>query len=97
MPASSNTGVTIASAPLDVAPGTPVYLKIQARGGRYDFLYSRAPDQWTMLKQGNTASGKLPGLDKLGIQPRPLGLFLDRWMTRYRKHGRFSERMRDAA
>ena len=54
-------------------------------------------DQWTMLKQGNTASGKLPGLDKLGIQPRPLGLFLDRWMTRYRKHGRFSERMRDAA
>ena len=54
-------------------------------------------DQWILLKQGNTASGKLPGLDKLGIQPRPLGLFLDRWMTRYRKHGRFSERMRDAA
>ena len=54
-------------------------------------------DQWILLKQGNTASGKLPGLEKLGIQPRPLGLFLDRWMTRYRKHGRFSERMRDAA
>ena len=54
-------------------------------------------DQWTMLRQGNTASGKLPGLDKLGVQPRPLGLFLDRWMTRYRKHGRFSERTRGAA
>ena len=54
-------------------------------------------DQWILLKQGNTASGKLPGLEKLGIQPRPLVLFLDRWMTRYRKHGRFSERMRDAA
>ncbi|AKM08009.1 SDR family NAD(P)-dependent oxidoreductase [Pelagerythrobacter marensis] len=54
-------------------------------------------DQWTMLRQGNTASGALPGLDKLGVQPRPLGLFLDRWMTRYRKHGRFAERTRDAA
>ena len=53
--------------------------------------------QVLLLKQGNTASGKLPGLEKLGIQPRPLVLFLDRWMTRYRKHGRFSERMRDAA
>lgn len=54
-------------------------------------------DQWTMLRQGNTASGAQPGLDKLGIQPRPLGLFLDRWMTRYRKHGRFSDRTRGAA
>ena len=54
-------------------------------------------DQWTMLRQGNTASGGLPGLDRLGVQPRPLGLFLDRWMTRYRKHGRFSQRTHGAA
>ena len=48
-----------------------------------------SPDQWLLLKEGNTASGKLPGLTELGISPRPLGLFLDRWMVRYRKHGRF--------
>lgn len=48
-------------------------------------------DQWTMLKAGNVASGALPGLEKLGIEPRPLGLFLDEWMVRYRKHGRFND------
>lgn len=53
-------------------------------------------DQWCLLKQGNVPSGAHPGLDKLGVQPRPLGLFLDRWMVRYRKHGRFSDRTRGA-
>jgi len=53
-------------------------------------------DQWRLLKQGNVPSGAHPGLDKLGVQPRPLGLFLDRWMVRYRKHGRFSDRTRGA-
>ena len=48
-------------------------------------------DQWTMLKEGNVASGQLPGLEKFGIEPKPLGLFLDDWMVRYRKHGRFNE------
>ncbi|WP_435418838.1 complex I NDUFA9 subunit family protein [Parerythrobacter aurantius] len=48
-------------------------------------------DQWTMLKAGNVASGKLPGLEKLGVEPKPLGLFLDDWMVRFRKHGRFNE------
>lgn len=46
-------------------------------------------DQWKLLKRGNVASGQFPGCDKLGVQPKPLGLFLDRWMLRYRKHGRF--------
>jgi NADH dehydrogenase len=46
-------------------------------------------DQWRLLKAGNAASGKLPGLDKLGIAARPLSLFLDRWMVRFCKHGRF--------
>ena len=27
------------------------------------------------------------------IDPKPLGLFLEDWMTKYRKHGRFSERL----
>ncbi len=46
-------------------------------------------DQWKMLKGGNVPSGKFPGLKALGVTPRPLGLFLDRWMNRYRKNGRF--------
>lgn len=46
-------------------------------------------DQWTLLKAGNRPSGKLPGMKELGVTPRPLGLFLDRWMVRHRKHGRF--------
>lgn len=49
-------------------------------------------DQWDLLKAGNAASGKLPGLKALGITPRPLGLFLDRWLVRFRKHGRFGEK-----
>ena len=53
-------------------------------------------DQWKLLKQGNVASGALPGCAALGVQPRPLGLFLDRWMTRFRKHGRFGDK-REAA
>jgi hypothetical protein len=51
-------------------------------------------DQWSLLKRGSVASGALPGLAKLGIQPKPLGLFLDRWMTRFRKHGRFGAKGR---
>ena len=46
-------------------------------------------EQWALLKQGNVASGALPGLAQLGVRARPLGLFLDRWMVRYRKAGRF--------
>lgn len=49
-------------------------------------------DQWALLKAGNVASGAVPGLKELGVRPRPLGLFLDRWMTRFRKHGRFGAR-----
>jgi NADH dehydrogenase len=46
-------------------------------------------DQWLLLKHGNVASGAQPGLAQLGVRPKPLGLFLERWMTRYRNHGRF--------
>ncbi|AKM09068.1 complex I NDUFA9 subunit family protein [Croceicoccus naphthovorans] len=48
-------------------------------------------DQYAMLEQGNVARGDKPGLAKLGITPKPLDLFLDRWMVRYQKHGRFHE------
>lgn len=50
-------------------------------------------DQWKMLKQGNVVSGALPGFEKFGIEPKPLDLFLDKWMVRYRKHGRFADRL----
>ena len=50
-------------------------------------------DQWTLLKRGNRPSGSLPGIKELGVTPRPLGLFLDRWMVRYRQHGRFNEKL----
>ena len=53
-------------------------------------------DQWKMLKGGNVPAGKLPGLRALGVAPKPLGLFLDRWMTRYRKHGRFGDKREPA-
>ena len=46
-------------------------------------------DQWRMLQDGSVAGGKLPGIKELGVTPHPLALFLDRWMTRYRRHGRF--------
>jgi uncharacterized protein YbjT (DUF2867 family) len=46
-------------------------------------------DQWQLLQAGSVASGKLPGLKELGVAAHPLGLFLDRWMVGYRKHGRF--------
>ncbi|MCB2067296.1 MAG: complex I NDUFA9 subunit family protein [Erythrobacter sp.] len=46
-------------------------------------------DQWLMLKAGSVVGQGMPGLDKLGIAAKPLGLFLDRWMVRYREHGRF--------
>jgi len=45
--------------------------------------------QWKLLQPGNLPSGKFPGLHELGVSPRPLSLFLDRWMVRYRQHGRF--------
>ena len=48
-------------------------------------------DQWELLKGGNIASGKLPGFRQMGIAPKPMGLFLDGWMQRYRKNGRFNE------
>ncbi len=46
-------------------------------------------DQWALLKSGSTVAPGALGFAELGLEPRPLGLFLDKWMTRFRKHGRF--------
>lgn len=51
-------------------------------------------DQWALLKAGNVAGEEQPGLRELGVTPRPLGLFLDRWMVQYRKFGRFGDKSR---
>jgi uncharacterized protein YbjT (DUF2867 family) len=50
-------------------------------------------DQWKLLKAGNVASGTMPGLKELGVAPRPLGVFLERWMTPLRKNGRFADKL----
>ena len=50
--------------------------------------------QWSLLKAGNVASDKLPGIKELGLTPRAMGLFLDKWLVRYRKHGRFADRVK---
>ncbi len=49
--------------------------------------------QWKLLHAGNVAAHGTRDLKALGVTPRPLGLFLDRWMTRYRGQGRFSDRL----
>lgn len=53
-------------------------------------------DQWALLKDGNVLHGD-NGMAALEVVPRPLGLFLERWMVRYRKHGRFGTKVRAAS
>ena len=58
--------------------------------GKEDWsLYSEKPRSAT---QTNPPKYYEQRFDKLGIKPKPLGLFLDRWMERYRKHGRFGKK-----
>jgi alpha-N-arabinofuranosidase len=51
-PKDSADGVEVASAPVAVKAEAPVWLKITARGGLYDFSYALAPGQWKTLKAG---------------------------------------------
>jgi uncharacterized protein YbjT (DUF2867 family) len=53
-------------------------------------------DQYALLRQGSLATGTVPGIRDLGVHPRPLDLFLDRWLVTYRKNGRFGARVRAA-
>jgi NADH dehydrogenase len=54
-------------------------------------------DQWALLRQGNCTSGKYPGFKELGIKPRPMDAYLEKWMVRYREHGRFGKTEAGAA
>ena len=48
-PPTSRSGTIVASAPIATKPGAPVYLRIQARADRYDFLYAEQPGEWRTL------------------------------------------------
>jgi NADH dehydrogenase len=49
-------------------------------------------DQLKLLRRGSTPSGALPAIEALDVTPKPLGLFLDRFMIRYRRRGRFAQK-----
>ena len=49
-PTEPENGATVASLPLEAAAGAPLYLRIVARGGAYDFYYGYAPNRWQPLK-----------------------------------------------
>jgi alpha-N-arabinofuranosidase len=56
--------VVVASAPLSGDPAATLYLRITARGERYDFHYGTAPDRWTPLardQDGTILSSKVAG------------------------------------
>ncbi len=49
-------------------------------------------DQLAMLGRDNVAAPGSEGLEALGVAPTPLGAVADKWMVRYRRHGRFAGR-----
>ena len=64
----------VAEAPLAVTPGAPIYLRIDARGGRYDFSYGVRPNEWRPLvadQDGTILSTKVAG----GFVGTMFGLF----------------------
>jgi alpha-N-arabinofuranosidase len=57
-------GLVVASAPLRIPSRDPVFLKIQARGGRYDFYYATREGDWKLLHRdadGTILSTKVAG------------------------------------
>ena len=54
----------MASVPITLSPAAPVYLRIRARDGRYDFLYASEPNAWKTLvadADGTILSTKVAG------------------------------------
>lgn len=49
-------------------------------------------DQLAMLGRDNVAASGAEGLAALGVSPTPLAAVADRWLVRYRRHGRFAGR-----
>ena len=42
----------VASAPIELTAGAPLHLRIDARGGEYDFYYATRPGAWVPLRRG---------------------------------------------
>ena len=64
----------LASAPLRRAAGAPVFLRVDARGGRYDFYYGETEGVWTLL-QGDVDGSMLSTRVAGGFVGTMLGLF----------------------
>ena len=47
---------TVASAPVELPAGAPLFLKIDARGGRYDFSYATRQGDWQTLRRDEDGS-----------------------------------------
>jgi beta-xylosidase len=62
--ATPDSGRVLASAPVRLTVGAPLYLKIDARGGRYDFYYATRPNEWTPLMRD--ADGTILSTKKAG-------------------------------
>jgi alpha-N-arabinofuranosidase len=63
-PGEAADGVAVASAPAELRPGRPVYLRIDARGARYDFAYALTRGRWVSLardQDGELLSTKAAG------------------------------------
>jgi xylan 1,4-beta-xylosidase len=62
--AGSAPATVVATTPLRGDPNAPVYLRIQAKGARYDFSFATTPDAWTLLAgdaDGTILSTKVAG------------------------------------
>jgi alpha-N-arabinofuranosidase len=55
--AAGGPAEVVASAPLEGDPGRTIYLRIDARGEKYDFRYAYEPDAWNVLM--SDADGKI--------------------------------------
>ena len=68
------TTAVVASAPLEASPDSTLYLRVVARGSRYDFWYATRPGDWALLKgnaDGTILSTRLAG----GFVGALLGLY----------------------
>jgi alpha-N-arabinofuranosidase len=73
-PDTSAAGGVIASRPIGAPTTAPVYLRIDARGGRYDFWYGTRENEWTPLitnADGTVLSTQVAG----GFVGTMLGLY----------------------
>jgi xylan 1,4-beta-xylosidase len=71
---TQGTTAVLASASLEAPADSTLYLRIQARGGRYDFSYAYRPEEWVLLKgdvDGTILSTRVAG----GFVGTMLGLY----------------------